>query len=240
MRLKCNALYRLPILGCLFLLFFQGCTEKKYILSDNKIELTGEVLAYYCYGEYRVPSYDKRYSVNTGRPAVVSFVSESGGIQSTTTDDSSSFRMFVDSGMYDVIVETGHTFPDTFPDVLITKDTILEFTIYFNWFNDDTVWVYFVYSSPNDTLGLAVEVEHIKRLNYLIGGDFKEIFESREVIIYDFPFDTSVYVRYGMPVVQGAYVFDVSERSYILLKTPELGFPVGMFVEISFYACLTN
>lgn len=235
MRLKSRKLFGLPILSCLFLLIFQGCTEKKYIFVDNKIELSGEVLAYFC--DYETWGRDERYSVATGKPAVVSFVSESGIIQSTTTDDSSSFMMFLDSGKFDVIVETGHSFPYTFPDVLISKDSILELAIPYGWYDDDTVWVNFAYSSPNDTLGLAVEVEHIKRLNYLIGGDFIEVFDSRQVVVYDFPMYYQAHVQYAMPVVSGAYVFDVSERSYILMKTPELGFPAGMSCWISTYIC---
>jgi len=235
MRLKKNSYYRLPILSILFLLLFQGCTEKKYIFIENKIELSGEVLAYYCY--YETWGRDERYSVNTGKPAKVSFVSQSGDMCSINTDDSSGYNIFLDSGIYNIIVETGHSYPDTLFDVSVQKDTAINLSISYAWLVDDTAWINFKYENVLDTMGKASEVEVLKKLNYLEGGGFQEIFDIREVKTYSFIDGTFTYVIYSIPVNPDRYLWEVYERSYRLLQTTELGFPAGMGIGLSWYIC---
>ncbi len=226
------------------LFYLQACTEKKYIVQSGTIELTGLVLACYCdpcgSGWDPNPEYETRYSVVTGKEAMVSFVAQSGNMCSISTDDSSGYSIFLDSGIYNIIVETGHSYPDTLLNVPIQKDTAINLSIEFAWLVDDTVWINFRYENVIDTIGMSGEIYDLKKLNYLIGGGFQEVFDIREVKTYDFIDDTITYVIYSIPVNPDRYLWEVFERSFKLMQTPDIGFPAGMSIWYAAYICQDN
>jgi len=137
-------------------------------------------------------------------------------------------------------VETGHSYPDTLLNIPIQKDTAINLSIAYAWLVDDTAWINFRYENVVDTIGKASEVEVIKRLNYLEGGGFQEVFDIREVKTYHFINDTITYVIYSIPVNPDRYLWEVYERSFRLLHTPEQGFPEGMGIGLSWYICQNN
>lgn len=229
------------VLTGLVLYYLQACTEKKYIIQDDTIKLSGLILACYCdpcgTGWYPNPEYETRYSVATGKVAKVSFVALSGNMCTVNTDDSSTYSIFLDSGTYKIIVETGHTFPDTFKNVSVTKDSELNLAIAYDWLVGDTIWINFRYENDLDTIGMSAEVNEIKELNYLIGGGIQEVFNIREVKTYNFINDTITYVIYSIPINPDRFLWEVYERSFRLLNTPNQGFPDGMGIGLSWYAC---
>jgi hypothetical protein len=220
-----------------------SCTDEYTIVCPHggersgSLTVSGQVRAFWCFlNEYdwNNARRELRYTVATGERATVNFIRLSGLTFSVQTDDSSSFETTLDSGAYTIVVECGHAYPDTFFNVCIINDTIMDIRILYDYLCSDSITYQFQYQSIDDTLPEADERQYLVTLNQFLGGMFDPFGASRRVIDIGF-FGT--YVHYGAPVNPPNKVWQVYEASRKVLTNPAYQLPENLSVEPLTYFC---
>ncbi|MFH2036288.1 MAG: hypothetical protein ABIJ45_07795 [Candidatus Zixiibacteriota bacterium] len=118
----------------------------------------------------------------------------------TWTDDSSDFSIELDTGVYRIIYECGHMFPDTFYNFYIFSDTNIDVTLAYMMERHDSLKFAFRYSDASDSLGDSEEYTLLDNLNYFMGFPFdlenarvERYLSSRYSVIYHVKVDSNTY-----------------------------------------------
>ncbi|GEM_PF-3031314 len=231
---------RLFILG---LVLFAGlvlfsCTEKNIYNScpNHSVCVSGEVLAWFCgVRDGYNPTPEPRYTVATGKKAIVRFVSIGGSTFAIETDDSSSFETWIERGVYNVVIEIGHAHPFTLQHVQIAGDTALELNTLYEYYTSDTVDFCFFYPDAGDSLGKEAELAHILPLRRELWRLIDFTRAQREV--YVSPYTHYADVRYRIPLEPGCQAWEAYEQAE-LVKSWLGGFPESFYVSLDFCICM--
>ncbi len=214
--------------------------EKLVYISDSdvvNVEVSGTVYAYYC-GWFEGYNGSTRYTVATGEKATIKFLRLGDYSYIFETDDSSDYKMLIDTGTYDIIVEIGHSFPDTAENVYIANDTTIDFEFIYATLIPDTLSLEFYYNPAADSLGEEVETNHLNSLNGRLGNvldienctrtaHYSQILGSYHVYYYT-AFDTSYYF------------WQVVEAANNILAIYESVYPEELDVHFFAIYCLFN
>jgi len=226
--------------GMTFLL--ASCTDNDVISNPVK---TGEnvsecVRAFYCdldENSQLNSGKELRYASATGRIATVEFIGVgSGESVSVSTDDSSCFAVLLDSGLYDIIVECRHAFPDTFPNVWLRHDTILDLKIEYDWMMADTMIFLLSYYPASDSLSVNQEMEILAEVNRQSGNVLILNEAFREVQVDDI-LDKS-YVLYNVPIDSRFTPWESYDIVASVADNPDNNFPETFQATLSFFPCL--
>ena len=185
---------RFAILTAILLLplLFANCGDDKPTspkrTPDNRIEITGQVFLYRCWSKddpmNNPPEWDYRYSYRTRETARVSFVDSSSGNATVSICDSSGFSALLDSGLYDIIVETGSGYPDTFFAVPITAPDTLTLDIFADWEPSSRFYATFSYRPASDSLGEVAEREWLQTVAQTLGNDLLDVNSAKRDNVY--------------------------------------------------------
>jgi hypothetical protein len=199
-------------------LYLSGCTEKNYTVNQcpsETVHIKGTVYAWHCsIGDIwnNDPNPERnRFSLNTGEPAIVTFIRDNGFVTTIETDDSSDFVLYLSAGPHKIAVETGYTYPpDTFYNVQLRPgDTTLPLNIIYQV--DDPLYItnVFWYSTINDTQSAQAEWEMLLELNrrtQVSGKSFPALDISWNASPSEYrqvdqsPYTRTVFTRYVLPV----------------------------------------
>ena len=186
----------------LIVLTVLSCSEDDHTVTGGMTgdyQLTAQVLGYECSWP-RNPYGDHRYTVTTGGRARASVYREGVLIGREFADDSSFIRLPLDSGVYDIILESDHTYPDTFRNVTIEQDSFRYFEIIYSFWRPEVCFLYH-YDYIGDSLGYQKEWLYITELTGELADMFDLKYFEREVNFYGI-FDSSLYVYYWIPVTE--------------------------------------
>jgi len=217
-----------------------GCSD-----DDNPVgaaggnHVAGQVMVYRCsLGEYDFNNlgWDHRYTVATGEKAEIRFVCADGHSRQTITDDSSAFLLSLDSGVYDIIVATPHSYPDTFYNIEITGDTSLNLKILFDYLETDYLTFYYRYDSGLDSLGERLERHYLGKLNQFTGNELRLDLAKRSTTM-SYMSDI-YYVRYRIPTTKFQYLWETYEKARWYLDMESEEFPEALKLEYLGYFCL--
>lgn len=187
-------------------LLLPNCSDDKSTspksTPDNRIEITGQVYLYRCWSKDDVqnnpPGRDYRYSYRTGETARVSFVDTTSGSATVSICDSTGFTVRLDSGLYDIIVETGSSYPDTLFAVPVTAPDTLSLDIFADWEPSSRFYAHFSYHPPADSLGEAAEREWLQTVAQTLGDnllDVKSAVRDEVFIIGDWSASVQYMIR---------------------------------------------
>src|SRR5574340_780883 len=104
-----------------------GCDDDT-VAPRSGLRVSGIVYAYICSEPNPVnQSIDPRYSIETGRPAEVTFtrIDSVHDQDDLLTDANSAFSVYLEPGLWRATVETDHSYPDVFDSLQLSEDTVL-------------------------------------------------------------------------------------------------------------------
>jgi len=183
---------------------------------------------------------DHRFGVVTGRTAVLRFISSEGAESVCLTDDSSTFRIALDTGSYSLVIETDYTWPDTVPDLHVGTDTALALNIVYAWFEPASLRVVFYYSNPADSLGEFRERAFLQFFEDRMEG--MVVVDSASRTVRTYPPDPAIfaYVTYAVPVAAEHTKWQVVIRAQAVFLEYETFFPGGFYVDPGYYICMNR
>lgn len=176
-----------------------ACTEERVItqyVKSDAVKVKAQVFAWRCLvGDVVNNGSEPRFTPATGDSAKVLFVRDNGFKSWLYTDDSSKVQFTLSEGSHIVIVETPYTWPDTFFNVQLSRDTNLILNIVYDVLDKEYANCSFYYPNGVDTLGAEAEWDVLRRLNGRVSGrlntfGFDPQLDKRSVHV--FPFGTSV------------------------------------------------
>ena len=200
--------------------------------------VTGQVMIYLCTlweDDFNNWGWDHRYTVTTGEKAEVRLVFPNGQSRQILTDDSSAFLYVLDSGTYDIIVQTPHSYPDTFSNVEIATDTTLKLKILFDYLETDHLTFYYRYNSGLDSLGERLERHYLEKIDQSIGNDLRLDLAKRTI---DTVYMSDIYyIKYRIPTTRPRYLWMTYEKARWLLERESCEFPETLKLNYLGYIC---
>lgn len=233
---------RLITLLCLLALgivLFGGCTKEKLVNSQSQaVNVTGIVNGWRCgIGDPYNNSGDVRYTTRHGWPATVKFVDDdTHHTYWADTDDSSVYNSVVVPGDYFAVIETRHAHPDTVWDISIATDTIIDFDILYEYtLADSIIFTFYYYSHPEDSLGIHIEMSHLRGLNGFSFGMLN--LDSLIRIEVSGQFQDWYWVEYHVPTSPGVAPWMFMEK---LLHYEAMGggLPDRLYYDLGWIICL--
>jgi hypothetical protein len=229
---------RFPVfLGALGLIaIFAWSCDDDSVRPSLTFTVSGQVDGYPCWCSYLWFNGDPRYTVSTGKYAGVTFVDEHGGWWGNRTDDSSRYRLDLPAGTYRAIVETPHSWPDTFTNITINRDTTVDLCIVLDWHSPDTISARFYYGAESDSL--SVDSETVL-LDFLQGQlrDLIDVADAERQVTYYMPPNGPMNVNYRIPI--GAYpMWFVFRQAEIVVAEYQEYFPQNFEVSPDILLCL--
>lgn len=167
-----------------------------------------------------------------------------GNTHSQFTDDSSEVTLSLPHGPYSIIVKTQFTRPDTFYNMLVPRDSVMEVDVVYEFERGDSLHIEFWYPNAGDSLGQLEERSNIGRLYHLIGGKLalspltvRHTVESFE--LFGIPTLVSSYfipIKWYRPI----YTYEVIDTALVELRKGHLDgtFPASMAIKGVGYYCL--
>lgn len=224
-----------------------GCDSDNPAKSDPPPEpefaVAGQVYLFSCYGRGDVynnlPGNEYRCAVRANFPARVTFVDTASGMSFTASCDSNGYTTRLDSGVYNAIVESSCSFPDTVFALSVTSDDTLDFDLTAGWIPGGYLRASIGYHPKTDSLGGERERELLDSLVTLIADGILDASHAQ----WDGEYEsyTSRWVYYSIPVfdtmetwkaVQQAFSTDATQDSVFAPHTCQL-YPAVM-------ACLAS
>jgi hypothetical protein len=144
--------------------------------------------------------------------------------------------VLIDTGTYEVILETAHALPDTLHDVFIGNDTLIDFIFYYQFLNPDTINLEFFYKPISDSLGPLEELTLINKLNgrmgCVIGIDraIRSAYSRHNRNVY--------HVTYRAPIDSNYYSWQVLLTANSIVAAYEYCFPEELDVHADYVYCL--
>lgn len=218
-----------------------GCDSEKPTKSDPPPEpefaVAGQIYLFNCYGRGDVfnnpPGQDYRCAVRADYPARVTFVDTASGMSFTASCDSNGYSTRLDSGIYNAIVESSCSFPDTVFGLSVASDDTLDFDLTAGWIPGGYLRASIGYHPKTDSLGGERERELLDSLVSLIADGILDA--SHAQWDGDYESYTSRWVFYTIPVfdtmeawkaVQQAFSTDATQDSVFAPHTCQLYPPV--------------
>lgn len=236
----CRILFGGVSLLILIILTAISCSDDKNITGSNTGSMSGDFLltaqvrSYICYF-YTDPSGEHRYTVATGGKARASVFRDGVFIGENYADDSSYIRLALDSGVYDITLETDHSWPFNYRNLNIEKDTFIYLDFIQSLWSPE-ILIFFHYDYAGDSLGYDTEWQYIRELT----GELADMFEiektEREVRIYYFLPDTSASITYYVPVAQRYFTWHVYDKLNKLFHENKDNYP-NMSLGVCMYIC---
>lgn len=193
--------------------------------ASDKVRVTGTISSWTCRSvEYPSPSADFRYAVDGQAAAKVAFVDSLGHHDSCLTDDSSKYVIYVRPGTYDIILETGHSFPDTLTGVAVTHDTAVNLSFRIGWLDADSIQFGILFDPPSDSIGEASERAYLMFLNDRVGNMLEIDSATRRSNIYDYG-PPVMYVSYNLTINSNYRMWEVLMACYPVLEEYQSFFP---------------
>lgn len=216
----------------LILMMFVSCGTDKITREDGMAYVSGYVFAEYP-GGLDVELNSSLYSLNSKRPARVSFFHEYNEIlYSAETDAISEFKLNIEPGLYNIMVETPHSFARFYSDVNIVSDTFLSLDVRYDFVVIDSLVIAFYYYNnlyePAVTFTEEYERIQLNALNSNIG-NILEPGKSLRLTDDDFITD-QVFTIYKIPLVKGAFTYDAYSRAQMVLRSGLYNFPLQMMI----------
>jgi len=217
-----------------------SCSDDKNITggvtgtTSGDFRLTVQVRGYICY-LYNDPYGEHRYTVVPGGKARASVYQDGVFIGENYADDSSYIRLALDSGVYDITLETDHSWPFNYRNITIEQDTFIYLDFIQNLWSPD-ILIFFHYDYAGDSLGYDTEWRYIRELT----GDLADMFDAekaeRSVKIYYFSPDTSASITYYVPVAQRHFTWYVYDKLSKLFHENKDNYP-NMSLGVCMYIC---
>lgn len=162
----------LVILLCTLAVGFVGsCSDPASSKSAGKrVQVVGTVYGLWC-PDGPNPS-DLRYSVTYQRSATVKVIGGAMTGHEYQTDSLSVFRFDAVADTFSLVVETPHSWPDTFRNIVISADTNLQLVTSLNFYPADTLSLTFFYPDAADSLGPEREMRCLNNLERYTRSDF--------------------------------------------------------------------
>ncbi len=201
-----------------------SCSSNPGVYSGSdpgKAIVGGSVNAHYGFG------FDG-YTEMTGRVATISFYGDQGNQYTLVNDDNSNYALELDTGLYTVTVDSWHTWPQTWFEVPIRRDTSINLELFLDYQDPDSIRCTFAYNVDSDTLGQEQEMHYVTRLAIYTGQIIQPEGARRQY------FGTPGYPAwtiYTVPVRTGMRVWSVVDRSNQAMRLGGSAFPDYMHVE---------
>ncbi len=211
-----------------------SCTKEKIVAPVvPKAMVSGVVNAWRCdVGDCINNPGDVRYSVRTGRSAIVKLVRADNCCTTFgATDDSSAYEIRTAKGEYYIVVETPYARPDTFFDISLTADTAIDLDFVYEVQTPDTINILCVYENADDTMNQSVERQYVLSFNQWIG----DMLNLDAMTKHSFDLYTpTVYIEYRIPVRPEYAPWQVEEKVHDVWG----GMPRNMSFYTDTYICL--
>lgn len=152
------------------LLAISGCSDKvtnNYNINNGVVSaVKASVIAWYCsIGDLAAnPDGGSKFNSEGLHRARVTFSYINGSEHSQYTDESSEVVLELPHGPYQIIVETQYSWPDTFRNYLIPRDTLMALDVRFDFLFAESIHVRFQYDPSADSLGSLEEWRLISKL----------------------------------------------------------------------------
>ncbi len=186
-----------------------GCDSEKPTKSDPLPEpefaVAGQIYLYRCYGKNDTnnnpPGVDFRCTTISGHRGRLTFVDTLTGVHTAVICDSNGFIVRLDSAVYDVIVESASSHPDTLFGLSIISDTLLSFEMVADWIPGGVIEATIGYNPATDSLGESRERQLLDSLFDLIAFGACDIASAQRRIISIEGLEPNLWVRYRLPVI---------------------------------------
>ncbi len=140
------------LIGVLALILW-SCDDNGGFKWQSQATVAGYIIASPCGCGYSWGPPPQPYTPYTGRYAKITFYNDRGNYWGGQTDDSSLYGLKIPEGTYRAIIETPHSWPDTIANIVVNRDTVVDFCLKLDWQSPDTISARFTYLGPPDSLG---------------------------------------------------------------------------------------
>jgi len=198
-------------------------------------QVTGQLLAYFCGIDDAINnSGDLRYSVRTGRPAYVTLTHLNGRSHTFTTDDSSSFDLFLDKGVYEISVSADYVLPVIVGDIEISGDTAVDLKVVYDFYTDDHYLFGNFYYSDGDSIGQTAELAALSQLNGSSGNviDFAAAERLRVSQI-----GPAIHISYRLPIYDQYLNWQADDSLSTELTANGGDYPSELSIDPGYYIC---
>lgn len=226
------------ILLTVILLSGIACNDNRSPFSNdppkdaNSVEINGLVESIVCFDlNLPIDSQVSPYAISFKQSASLRFIKNNGTSFSFTTNDSSLFTASIDTGIYSIVIESGHTFPDTLPNIRLVNDTIMDILIQIDYLSSDSINLYFSYDKFSDTLGQESELQFLESLN----GQLNNALILTDMKRKDYPWPA---INYRVSIRDGIPVWAVSEAIRKLMEILVTPPNMTLSADPDFFACL--
>lgn len=209
-------------LASLLLIGTSGCDSKKPVKSDPapvpEFAIGGQIYLYRCYGKNDTnnnpPGLDYRCTTISGHSGRVTFVDTLTGANTAVICDSNGFIVRLDSAVYNVILESASSHPDTLFGLSISSDTLLSLDLDADWIPGGVIEATINYNPATDSLGESRERELLDSLVNLIAYGTLDIAAAQRRIISIEGLEPNLWIRYRLPVIDPLETWKVVEQVY--------------------------
>lgn len=193
----------------LFLVLMSGCDSEKPVKSDPppvpEFAVAGQIYLFRCYGRSDTnnnpPGLDFRCTTVSGHPGRLTFVDTLTGETTAVVCYSNGFIVRLDSAVYDVIVESASSHPDTLFGVSVISDTLLSFDMDADYIPGGVIEATILYNPATDSLGESRERQLLDSLFDLIAFGACDVASAQRRIISIEGLEPNLWVRYRLPVI---------------------------------------
>lgn len=219
------------ICATIILLLFVSCGTDKITREEGMANISGYVLAEYVNSGDNPNS--PLYTVNTQRSARITLTKDIKEIQySVETNKYSEFRLNVEPGNYNIMVETPHSFAKYYGAVEILNDTVMALKVTYDFFVIDSLVIDFYYGTMDNPPLIAFSEEYeraqLAALNEMIG--YRLSLDGAVRFASDDLFTNYIYTSYRIPLAENVYTYDAFIRADMLLRSGMSEFPSQMQV----------
>lgn len=236
------------VICLIMLLVIVGCSDKitnNYTINNGVVsEVKASVTAWYCNIGDLAANPDGGIKCNSEElhRARMTFCYISGSKHSQCTDDSSEVSLELPHGPYQIIVETQYSWPDTFRNFLIPRDSLIALDVRFDFLDAESIHVRFHYDPSADSLGSFEERRLIAKLasmthNLFSSGQRHSAQTWHQVL----DITTS---DYWIPIKRGTDIFTYevidAVSAALLCGKADGTFPEFMYLMDTRYYCLSS
>lgn len=220
-------------------LIFLACDDKKPFNQIDTVFVSGAVLADYHFQDHNPPLNSIYYSQQTGRKAYVAFTDSLDVEYGLLTNSQSQYNLNLRPGVYNIKVETDHSYPRYFEDVSITGDTTIKLETKYDFYIIDSVIIDFYYGNDLTSIGPIftedAEIEYLEELNELVGNrlqlnDYLRVDSDTMITM-----NGAVYHQYRIPLVEGVRTYDAYSRVQMVIRSGLHEFPSQMKLSYQTY-----
>jgi len=198
--------------------------------------VTGQVLAYFCgIGDINNNMGELRYSVRTGLPAYVTLTRLNGRSYTLSTDDSSSFDLYLDKGVYEVSIDADYIRPVVVANISISGDTAVDLKAVYDFYTDGHYLFGNFYYPDGDSIGQAAELTALNQLCGSIGNVIDRASIARDHVTQLNP---GIHVSYRLPVVTSMMNWTAFDSLYNELTTHGGTYPSELSLDPGNYICM--